>query len=141
MDIVPQLLMEMVDHIRAGKMTALAVLMDKPFKLSGAADIPAITDSVPAVKPYLPMGESFGIMVPKDTPANAVKAIDEAFKIAVQSETVKKFAAEKGSVILALSGKEAQAHVAKLASIVSWTLFDGGSAKISPEKLGIKRLK
>ena len=138
-DIVPQLLMEMVDHIRAGKMNALAVLMDQPFKLSGAPDIPAITDSVPGVKPYLPMGESFGIMVPKDTPANAVKAIDDAFKIAVQSETVKKFAAEKGSVVLALSGEEAQAHVAKLSSIVSWTLFDGGAAKISPDKLGIPK--
>ena len=138
-DIVPQLLMEMIDHIRAGKMTALAVLMDKPFKLSDTITIPAITDTVPAVKPYLPMGESFGIMVPKDTPANVVKAIDEAFKIAVQSETVKKFAAEKGSVILALSGDEAQAHVAKLSSIVSWALFDGGSAKISPETLGIPR--
>ena len=140
-DIVPQLLMEMVDHIRAGKMNALAVLMDQPFKLSGAADIPAITASVPDIKPYLPMGESFGIMVPKDTPAHVVKAIDEAFKIAVKSDTVKKFAAEKGSVVLALSGDEAQAHVAKLSSIVSWTLFDGGTAKISPEKFGFPRLK
>lgn len=140
-DIVPQLLMEMVDHIRAGKMNALAVLMDKPFKLSGAADIPAITDTVPDIKPFLPMGESFGIMVPKDTPANVVQAIDDAFKIAVQSETLKKFAAEKGSVILALSGNEAQAHVAKLSSIVSWTLYDAGQAKISPETLGIPRTK
>ncbi|MBS1227095.1 MAG: hypothetical protein H6R17_372 [Proteobacteria bacterium] len=140
-DVVPQLLMEMVDHIRAGKMNALAVLMDQPFKLSGAADIPPITASVPEIKPYLPMGESFGIMVPKDTPANVVQAIDGAFKIAVASDTVKKFAAEKGSVVLALSGDEAQAHVAKLASIVSWTLFDGGTAKISPEKFAIPRLK
>ena len=140
-DVVPQLLMEMVDHIRAGKMNALAVLADKPFKLSGAADIPAITDSVPDIKPYLPMGESFGIMVPKDTPAEAVKAIDAAFKVAVNSETVKKFAAEKGSEVLGLSGEEAQAYVGKLYSIVSWTLFDGGAAKISPEKLGIPRLK
>jgi tripartite-type tricarboxylate transporter receptor subunit TctC len=140
-DIVPQLLMEMVDHIRAGKMNALAVLMDQPFKLSGAADIPAITASVPDIKPYLPMGESFGIMVPKDTPANVVQAIDDAFKIAVNSETMKKFAAEKGSVVLALSGDAAQAHVAKLSSIVSWTLFDGGTAKISPEKFGFPKMK
>jgi tripartite-type tricarboxylate transporter receptor subunit TctC len=140
-DIVPQLLMEMVDHIRAGKMNALAVLMDQPFKLSGAADIPAITASVPDIKPYLPMGESFGIMVPKDTPANVVQAIDDAFKIAVNSDTMKKFAAEKGSVVLALSGEAAQAHVAKLSSIVSWTLFDGGTAKISPEKFGFPKMK
>ena len=140
-DVVPQLLMEMVDHIRAGKMNALAVLMDQPFKLSGAADIPGISAAVPAIKPYLPMGESFGIMVPKDTPPHIVKAIDDAFKIAVKSEVVKKFADQKGSVVLALSGEEAQAHVAKLSSIVSWTLFDGGTAKISPEKFNIPRLK
>jgi len=140
-DIVPQLLMEMVDHIRAGKMTALAVLMDQPYKLSDTVTIPAITDSVPDIKPFLPMGESFGIMVPKDTPANVVKAIDDAFKIAVNSETVKKFAADKGSVVLALSGEAAQTHVAKLASIVSWTLFDGGAAKVSPETFGIPRFK
>ncbi|MBP2667507.1 MAG: hypothetical protein H6Q76_2487, partial [Firmicutes bacterium] len=29
----------------------------------------------------------------------------------------------------------------KLSSIVSWTLFDGGTAKISPEKFNIPRLK
>ena len=54
---------------------------------------------------------------------------------------IKKFADQKGSVVLALSGEEAIAHVAKLSSIVSWTLFDGGTAKISPEKFGIPRLK
>ena len=140
-DVVPQLLMEMVDHIRAGKMTALSVLMDQPFKLSGAADIPGVATSVPDIKPYLPMGESFGIMVPKDTPPHVVKAIDDAFKVAVKSDVVKKFADQKGSVVLALSGDAAQAHVAKLSSIVSWTLFDGGTAKVSPEKFGIPRLK
>lgn len=133
--------MEMVDHIRAGKMTALSVLMDQPFKLSGAADIPGVATSVPDIKPYLPMGESFGIMVPKDTPPHVVKAIDDAFKVAVKSDVVKKFADQKGSVVLALSGDAAQAHVAKLSSIVSWTLFDGGTAKVSPEKFGIPRLK
>ena len=140
-DVVPQLLMEMVDHIRAGKLKAAAVLMDQPFKLQGAADLPAISQYVPEIKPYLPMGESFGIMVPKDTPPHVVKAIDDAFKIAVKSETLKKFTEQKGSLILALSGDEAQAHVAKLASIVSWTLFDAGTAKTSPEKFGIPRLK
>ena len=71
-DIVPQLLMEMVDHIRAGKMNALAVLMDQPFKLSGAPDIPAISATVPGIKPYLPMGESFGIILIDTPPLGSV---------------------------------------------------------------------
>lgn len=91
-DVVPQLLMEMVDHIRAGKMNALAVLMDQPFKLSGAADIPAVTSFVSSK----PMGESSASWCRKDTPANVVQAIDFAFKsAAVKSETVKAFAAER----------------------------------------------
>jgi len=140
-DYAPQLSMEVVDMLRSGKLKGLAVLMDKPLKVSGMPDVPSILDTVPGAKPYLPMGESFGIMVPKDTPPNVVQAIDAAFKKAVQSETMKKFAEQKGIVILGLSGEEAQKYVAKLSSIVSWILYDDGIAKISPEKFGIPRLQ
>lgn len=140
-DYAPQLSMEVVDMLRSGKFKGLAVLMDKPLKVSGMPDVPSILDAAPGAKPYMPMGESFGIMVPKDTPANVVAAIDAAFKKAVQSETMKKFAEQKGIVVLGLAGDDAQKHVAKLSSIVSWILFDGGVAKTSPEKFGIPRLQ
>lgn len=140
-DIVPQLSMEMLDMIKAGKFKALATLMDKPMKVAGGPDIPSIVEFAPEMKPLLPMGESFGFMLPKDTPAPVIKAIDAAYKKAVNGETLKKFAEQKGVVILGLSGEEAQAHVAKLSQIVGWTLFDSGAAKISPEKFGIERLK
>lgn len=140
-DVVPQLSMEMIDMFKAGKLKGLAVLMDKPMKVSDKVEIPSILQYAPDMKALVPMGESFGIMVPKDTPEHVVKAIDAAFKKAVQSETMKKFADQKGVVVLGLSGDQAQAHVGKLASIVCWTLFDGGTAKISPERFGIPRLK
>ena len=100
---------------------------------------PSITDTHPELKSIVPLGETFGIAVPKDTPKDVVKKIDEAFKKAIESETMKKFAKEKGVEVLGYSGDEAQEFVEKLASTVDWALYDGGVAKISPEKFDIAK--
>lgn len=138
-EVVPQLSMEMVDMIRGKKLKGLAALTDKPLVIEGADPIPSITQVAPEMKSVVPLGEAFGIGVPKDTPADVVKKIDEAFKKAVESDSVKKFATEKGVEILGLSGDKAQQYVEKLASTVDWALYDGGVAKISPEKFNIKK--
>jgi hypothetical protein len=39
-----------------------------------------------------------------------------------------------------LCGDEANKTMQKLESLFSWTLYDLGAAKISPEKFGITRL-
>ena len=70
-----------------------------------------------------------------------LRKIDEAFKKAIQSEAMKKFAKEKGVEVLGYSGDEAQKFVDKLASTVDWALYDGGVAKISPEKFDIPKPK
>ena len=138
-DLLVQLSMEELDHIKAGKFKALGALSDGPFKTAGTADIPSVAVEIPEMAPLLPMGESFGFMVPKDTPAEIVKKIDDAFHAAMKSEKLKKFADDKGVALLGLSGDEAQAHVAKLASIVSWIWYDGSIAKKSPEQFDIPR--
>ncbi|MFD0677847.1 MULTISPECIES: Bug family tripartite tricarboxylate transporter substrate binding protein [unclassified Paenibacillus] len=138
-DAVPQLSMEMVDMFRGKKLKGLAALTDKPLVIEGADPIPSIAELVPEMKPSVPLGEAFGIAVPKDTPEAVVKKIDEAFKKAIASESIKKFAKEKGVEILGYSGDESQKYVEKLASTVDWALFDGGVAKISPEKFNIKK--
>ena len=140
-DFAPQLSMEMVDMLRGKKLKGLAALTDKPLEIDGADPIPAITDTHPELKSIVPLGETFGIAVPKDTPKDVVKKIDEAFKKAIESETMKKFAKEKGVEVLGYSGDEAQEFVEKLASTVDWALYDGGVAKISPEKFDIAKPK
>ncbi|MEH7386469.1 tripartite tricarboxylate transporter substrate binding protein [Bacillus sp. JJ1521] len=138
-DLVPQLSMEMVDMLRGNKLNGLAALTDKPFEIEGADPIPSILDVNPDLKSIVPLGESFGIAVPKDTPKDVVDKIDAAFKKAIDSETMKKFANEKGVEVIGYSGDKAQEYVEKLASTVNWALYDGGIAKISPEKFDIPR--
>ena len=140
-DLVPQLSMEMVDMLRGGKLKGLASLTEKPLEIEGADSIPSISESFPELQSIVPLGEAFGIAVPKDTPESVVKKIDEAFKKAMESESVKKFASEKGVEVLAYSGEEAQNYVEKLASTVNWALYEGGVAKISPEEFDIAKPK
>jgi tripartite-type tricarboxylate transporter receptor subunit TctC len=138
-DFTPQLSMEMTDMFRAGKLRALAALSDKPLEIDGVKPIPSLGDNLPELKKNLPMGEFFGIAVPKDTPPEVVKKIDDAFKKAMQSETLKKFAKDKGVVLLGYGPDESQKNLDKLASVVCWTLYDTGTAKISPEKFNFAK--
>ena len=85
------------------------------------------------------MGEFFGLTMPKDAPPEAIKKIDEAFKKAMQSETMKKFAKDKGVVLVGYGPEESLKKLDNLASVVCWTLFDTGTAKISPEKFNIPK--
>ncbi len=138
-DFTPQLSMEMTDMFRAGKLRALASLSDKPLEIDGVKPIPSLGDELADLKKTLPMGEFFGLTMPKDAPPEAIKKIDEAFKKAMQSETMKKFAKDKGVVLVGYGPEESMKKLDNLASVVCWTLFDTGTAKISPEKFNIAK--
>jgi len=138
-DFTPQLSMEMVDMFRAKKLRALASLSDKPLEIEGIPAIPSLGNDLPDMKKTLPMGEFFGLTMPKDAPPEAIKKIDEAFKKAMQSETLKKFAKDKGVVLVGYGPEDSLKKLDTLASVVCWTLFDTGTAKISPEKFNIPK--
>lgn len=138
-DFTPQLSMEMTDMFRAGKLIPLAALSDKALEIEGVKPIPSLGNEIPELKKNLPMGEFFGIAVPKDAPPEAIKKLDAAFKKAMQSETMKKFAKDKGVVLVGYGPDESQKNLDKLASVVCWTLYDTKTAKISPEKFQIAK--
>lgn len=138
-DILVQLSMEEIDHIRAKKFKSLGALTTETYKAEGIADIPSVADVVPDMAYLLPMGESTAIMVPRDTPDEVVAIIDNAFQQAMKSPQMANLAKEKGIILTGQSGDEAQATVAKLSSIVSWILYDAKIAKKSPEEFGIPR--
>ena len=142
-DFTAQLSMEMVDMLRSGDMVGLACLSDNDMVIEGAngtITIPSIKTIAPDMANMLPVGESFGILVPGETPDDVVAKIDEAYKTAVASESFKKFTEEKGMIIFAYDVDQTSEYLDKLASIVCWTLYDVGSAKISPDTVGIPRL-
>ena len=47
--------------------------------------------------------------------------------------------ANRGNVIMDISGEEAIAFLKKWQQVTAWVLQDTGAAKVSPEKLGIAR--
>ena len=136
-EVVMQLSMEVADMLRAGKLRAIAVMDSKPLNISGVAEIPAITSFMPG---FPSVGFNFGLFIPKAIPADAAKAISEAFLKAAQTDQVKEFAALKGSIAVAIQGAEADKIMDQAASMFGWLLYDAGVTKVDPSTLGIKRL-
>lgn len=141
-DFTAQLSMEMIDMLRSGDLVGLASLSDEDLVIdgpSGQITIPSIKTAVPEMEAMLPLGESFGVMVPDGTPDDVIDALDASYKNAVESESFKKLAEDKGMIVFGYDMVETSDYLDKLASIVCWNLYDNGSAKISPDTLGIPR--
>jgi tripartite-type tricarboxylate transporter receptor subunit TctC len=135
-DAVMQLSMEAAEMLRAGRLRALAVMSRLPLEITGYGTIPAITRAIPN---FPDTGSYFGLMAPKDMPAEILAAIDEAFKTGAGTFTVQSFARQNGVESVVLSGKEAADITELKARRVAWILFDAGLAKRSPVELNLPR--
>ncbi|MCI8576551.1 MAG: tripartite tricarboxylate transporter substrate binding protein [Lachnospiraceae bacterium] len=138
-DFTSQLLVEMQDMFVSGDMRALANFTADEIVLENGTVIPSILDFVPQLADRLPMGETTGIAVPKGQPENVIAALDKAFDEAVKSEDFLAFCETKGFLVTAMGRTEAEGYIEKLASTVTWTLYDCGVATISPEDFDISR--
>ena len=136
--VVMQLSLEQADMIRAKKLRPLANTGNRPLTISGFGDVAPITNWYPS---FPLTGSHFGLMVPKDTPKEVVAAISRAFDAATKSERLKKFAEEKAVFLTNLKEDQAMALAEEAASVVTWTLFDNGAAKISPAQFNIPKPK
>lgn len=138
-DFTPQLLVEMEDMIKAGELRALACLTAEDIQIKDGPTIPSITKFIPEITNRLPMGETTGIAVPKGLPEGVLEQLDKAFNEATQSESFTSFCQSKGFIMNPMGREESAKYVENLASIVSWTLYDAGVAKISPEEFNIAK--
>jgi len=137
-NVVMQLSMEQADMIRAKKLKPLANSSNRALNISGYGEVPPITKWFPN---FPVIGSHFGIMTAKGTPPDAVAAISKAFDVAAKSEALKKFADEKAVFLVNLKEGEAMTMLEQAASVITWTLFDNGAAKISPAQFNIARPK
>jgi len=136
-DFMPAGISAVAEQVKAGKMRALAVV--NPTPVDTLPDAPAITDALPGVGKFLPWGPFYGVFVRNDTP-DAVKAtMEAAFKKAAESEGFKTLMANRGNVIMNMSGAEAIEFLKKWQQVTAWALQDTGAAKVNPETLGISR--
>ena len=125
------------ESIKAGRIRALAVVNTEP--IPSLPGVPAITKEYPDFAKYLPWGPFYGVFVRKDTPEDIKATLVSAFKKAAENAQFQQLMADRGNLIMNISGAEAEAFLAKWQSTTSWLLQDVGAAKISPEKFGIPK--
>ncbi|MGJ8586127.1 MAG: tripartite tricarboxylate transporter substrate binding protein [Marinosulfonomonas sp.] len=136
-DFMPAGISAAAEQVKAGKMRALAVVNTEP--VDSLPEAPAITDAIPDMANLLPWGPFYGVFVRQDTPDDVVATLTEAFTTAAESETFTTLMANRGNIVMNMSGQEAVDFLVKWQQATAWALQDTGAAKVSPETLGIPR--
>ncbi|MEN8832904.1 MAG: tripartite tricarboxylate transporter substrate binding protein [Pacificibacter sp.] len=136
-DFMPAGISAAAEQVKAGKMRALAVVNTEP--VDTLPEAPAITDALPAMSDFLPWGPFYGVFVKKGTPDDVVATMTAAFDTAAQSETFTTLMANRGNIVMNMSGQEAVDFLAKWQQVTAWVLQDTGVAKVNPADLGITR--
>jgi tripartite-type tricarboxylate transporter receptor subunit TctC len=132
-------LAEQQQLLRGGKLRALGMLIPDSFTVEGLGTIPSSFDSYPGLSEYLPISQAIGFAVPSDAPAEAKAVLVDAFKKAIATDKVKKWAKDNYYLLSGKTGKEAKAVFAALESNFAWTLWELGAATVNPAELGIPK--
>ncbi|MBL1406276.1 MAG: tripartite tricarboxylate transporter substrate binding protein [Rhizobiales bacterium] len=138
-DFMPAGISAATENVKAGKMRVLAVVNDKP--VATLPGVPAITDAVPGMGKFLPWGPFYGVFAKLDTPADVKAKLVSAFNTAAKSETFTTLMANKGNIVMNMTGDDAVQFLKKWQQVTAWALQDTGAAKVNPETLGIMRAK
>ena len=125
-----------IEHVRAGRLKALAVISDKPYQgIPPATEVPSLR----GITKYLPWGPWYGVFVRKETPDDVKAKLTAAFKKAGENPKYREMMESRGTTILNLGGAEADAFMRKFQSTTSWLYQEAGAAKRDPATLGIPK--
>lgn len=136
-DFMPSSLSSTREYINAGRLRALAVLDAE--RLEAYPDMPALTELIPGLEPYMPYGSFKGAYVHKDTPEHIKAILEAAYAEAVETEGFQRFLENVGATPLSLSGEAAQEYLQRWQSITAWAMYEAGSLDQSPEEFAIRR--
>lgn len=125
-----------IEHVRAGRLKALAVVDTKPFQgIAPVTDAP----SLKGITKYLPWGSWYGVFVKKDVPDDVKAKLVAAFKKAGDNPQYRKLMEGRGTTMLNIGGAEAEAFIKKFQSTTAWLYQGAGAAKKNPAELGIPK--
>ncbi len=136
-DVMPLALSTSVEYIRGGRLRGLAVLRTE--RVPQLPEVPAITEIYPEYAQYLPWGPFYGVFVRKDTPADVVAKLTDAFLKGAEEERFKDFVKNFGGIQINLTGDAAKTFLKKFESTASWLVYNAGGSKKSPEEFGIPK--
>lgn len=136
-DFMPSGISAAAEQVKAGKMRVLAVVNPEP--VDTLPDAPAITDTLPEMSRFLPWGPFYGVFVRADVPDDVKATLTAAFSKAATDATFLELMANRGNVVMNMTGQEAVDFLDKWQKVTVWALQDTGAAKVNPEDLGIPR--
>ncbi|MDY8108731.1 tripartite tricarboxylate transporter substrate binding protein [Fulvimarina sp. 2208YS6-2-32] len=125
--------------IRGGRVKPLAVLADTSLEIEGVEPIPPITESFPE---FSAPGVTIqaGIFVPADAPDEVIARLTEVWENEiVNSEALKNYASENGSIFTPVYGEEAMQMAKEAVAETAWRMHEDGTATVSPDEVGIPR--
>ena len=135
--VVPQLSVEEVDMLRAGKLRALAVLTSEPLEIEGYGTVPPITQWIPDFK-TAPI--YFGFFLPKGVPDDVIQTLGKIWDEKIKTSAALKDFAVKNAVVFGPEwGEAAQKKAFPMIQLDAWLKFEAGQAKISPDTVGIPK--
>ncbi len=137
-DFIPTGLAAASEHIRSGRVRALAVVDSDPLTLNDKV-IPPITEDFDAFKKYVPWGPFYGVFCKNEVPDTTKEVLVNAFKKGADSERFNEFLKANELVLMNISGAEASEYVKKWQSITTWLLHSADATKVSPAEFGIPK--
>lgn len=103
---------EHIDLIRDGQLRNLFHTGTEDIKLKDGTVLTSIGTILPEVKPRLPMGGNYNFVIKRDTPVEALRALRDAFKEAVNSDAFKEVADKQFFEIQLQTGEAADKRAA-----------------------------
>ena len=90
------------EHLRAGRIRALAMVADAP--VPGLESVPLITSTYPEYKKYLPWGPFYGVWVKRDASEEVKKKLVDAFQKGTKEPKAQDFIKDFGSIYMGIYG-------------------------------------
>lgn len=136
---------EHIDLIRAGKLRCLVQTSPEDITLPDGTVLPTVAKKLPDIKPILPIGPQYNLIMRRSTPIDILKQVKEAFVTAVHSDAFSKTAKDKFFTLNIRTGEAADRRCAQLEAITAATFQKykdqiKGTVK-SPEELGLPQPK
>jgi tripartite-type tricarboxylate transporter receptor subunit TctC len=136
-DFMPAGISAAAEAIKGGRLRALAVV--DGGEVEQLPGVPPVTEALPDFEKFLPWGPFYGVFVPAEVPDDVKATLVEAYRTAAESEGFQTLMANRGNVVMNISGAEAEEFLKRWQATTAWVLQDTGAAKVSPEELGIAR--
>ncbi len=108
--------------------------------INGTYEVPSLLVNYPELESLQGL-LYWGFRVPRDTPAEVIVKIQDAFEQAVASQEWADFCESRRLEISSITGAASDEMCARLESIYAWGLYDIGMAAVNPAEFEIPRIE